>query len=291
MIQNGKGEVLITNDGATILKNLSVLHPTAKIVYLNLQQLVETSKAQDIEAGDGTTSVVVLAGSMMSQCERLLEMGIHPTAVSDGFAIALQKSLQVLNSIATPINIKDKEQLIQCVTTSLSSKVVSQNSQQLAPLAVDAVLRVCDPEKDKTVDLNNIKVVKKIGGTIDDIEVCEGILFADNKASHSAGGPTKVEKAKVAMIQFCLSAPKTDIDSNIVVHDYAKIDKVLKQERNYIINLVKKIVDSGANVLLVQKSVLRDAVNDLSLHFLAKKKIMVVKDIERTDVDFICNVK
>jgi len=282
MIQNGKGEVLITNDGATILKNLSVLHPTAKI-------LVETSKAQDIEAGDGTTSVVVMAGSMMSQCERLLEMGIHPTAISDGFAVALKKSLEVLNSIATPIDIKDTEQLVQCVTTSLASKVVSQNSLSLAPLAVQSVLKVCDPEKDRNVDLNNIKVVKKMGGTIDDIELCEGILFADNKPSHSAGGPTSVQNAKIALLQFCLSAPKTDIDSNIVVQDYSKIDKVLKQERTYIINLIKKIVDSGANVLLIQKSVLRDAVNDLALHFLAKKKIMVVKDIERTDVDFICN--
>lgn len=283
MIQNGKGEVLITNDGATILKNLSVLHPTAKI-------LVETSKAQDIEAGDGTTSVVVLAGSMMAQCERLLEMGIHPTAISDGFAIALNKSLEVLNSIATPVDLKNHDQLIQCVTTSLSSKVVSQNSVSLAPLAVNSVLKICDPEHDKNVDLNNIRVVNKMGGTIDDIEVCEGIIFSDNKPSTSAGGPTRVEKAKIALLQFCLSAPKTDIDSNIVVHDYAKIDKVLKQERDYIIALVKKICESGANVLLIQKSVLRDAVNDLALHFLAKKKIMVVKDIERNDVDFICNV-
>jgi T-complex protein 1 subunit delta len=227
---------------------------------------------------------------MMAQCERLLEMGIHPTAISDGFAIALNKSLEVLNSIATPVDLKNHDQLIQCVTTSLSSKVVSQNSVSLAPLAVNSVLKICDPEHDKNVDLNNIRVVNKMGGTIDDIEVCEGIIFSDNKPSTSAGGPTRVEKAKIALLQFCLSAPKTDIDSNIVVHDYAKIDKVLKQERDYIIALVKKICESGANVLLIQKSVLRDAVNDLALHFLAKKKIMVVKDIERNDVDFICNV-
>lgn len=227
---------------------------------------------------------------MMAQCERLLEMGIHPTAVSDGFALALRKAIETLNSVATPVDLKDKEQLIQCVTTSLSSKVVSQNSSTLAPLAVDAVLKVCNPEVDRNVDLNNIKIVEKMGGTIDDIEMCEGILFGENKPIASAGGPTRVDGAKIAMIQFCLSAPKTDIDSNIVVQDYSKIDKVLKQERNYIINLVKKIVDSGANVLLIQKSILRDAVNDLALHFLAKKKIMVVKDIERTEVDFVCNV-
>lgn len=217
-------------------------------------------------------------------------MGIHPTAVSDGFALALRNAIETLNDIATPIDLKSKEQLIQCVTTSLSSKVVSQNSSSLAPLAVEAVLKVCNPEVDRNVDLTNIKIVEKMGGTIDDIEMCEGIIFGDNKPVASAGGPTRIEEAKIAMVQFCLSAPKTDIDSNIVVQDYSKIDKVLKQERNYIINLVKKIVDSGANVLLLQKSILRDAVNDLALHFLAKKKIMVVKDIERTDVDFICNV-
>lgn len=217
-------------------------------------------------------------------------MGIHPTAISDGFAISLKKALEVLNSIATPIDIKENDQLIKCVSTSLASKVVSQNSVSLAPLAVKSVLKVCDPVNDTNVDLNNIKVVTKMGGTIDDIEMCEGIIFPDNKASSSAGGPTRVANAKIALIQFCLSAPKTDIDSNIVVQDYSKIDKVLKQERTYIIGLIKKIVESGANVVLVQKSVLRDAVNDLALHFLAKKKIMVIKDIERTDVDFICNV-
>ena len=220
-----------------------------------------------------------------------MDKGIHPTQISDGFGIALKKSLEVLNTVATPIDLSNEEYLIECVKTALASKVVSQNSTHLAPIAVEAVMKICDPENDKNVDLNDIKVVKKLGGTIDDIELCQGIVFADNKASSSAGGPTRIENPKIALIQFCLSSPKTDIDSNIVIGDYSKIDKVLKQERKYIIKLVKKIAKSGANVLLVQKSVLRDAVNDLALHFLAKKKIMVVKNIERDEVEFICKVR
>lgn len=226
----------------------------------------------------------------MNACSKLMQKGIHPTAISRGFGIALKKAIEVLNGMATPIDLNNKDYLIQCVKTALASKVVSQNSTELAPIAVDAVMKICDPETEDNVDLNDIKVVKKLGGTMEEIELVEGIVFGNAKASHAAGGPTRVENPKIALIQFCLSSPKTDLDSNIVIGDYSKIDKVLKQERKYIISLVKKIVKSGANVLFIQKSVLRDAVNDLALHFLAKKKIMVVKNIERTDVEFICKV-
>jgi T-complex protein 1 subunit delta len=281
MILTAKGQTLITNDGATILKNLSVLHPTAKI-------LVEASKAQDVEAGDGTTSVVIIAGALLSQCENMLKRGIHPTSISDGFAIGLKHAIEILNGMATPIDLTMRDYLIQCVVTCLSSKILATQSHRLAPIAVDAVLRIMDPACPDNVDLNDIKIVKKLGGTIDELEVVEGLVFPDNRPSHSAGGPTKIVNPKIALIQFCLSSPKTDIENNIVVGDYSQIDKVLKEERKYIINLVKKIADSGCNVILLQKSVLRDAINELGLHFLAKKKIMLIKNIERQDVEFIC---
>lgn len=280
MILTAKGETLITNDGATILKNLSVLHPTAKI-------LVEASKAQDIEAGDGTTSVVILAGALLTACEILLKKGIHPTSISDGYATALKHAIEILNDMATPITLNDRDHLIQCVITCLSSKILATESHRLAPIAVDSVMRVLEPNANN-VDLNDIKIVKKLGGTIDELEVVNGLVFPDNRPAHSAGGPTKVVNPKIALLQFCLSSPKTDIENNVVVGDYSQIDKVLKEERKYIISLVKKIADSGCNVILLQKSVLRDAINELGLHFLAKKKIMVVKNIERTDVEFIC---
>lgn len=281
LLENEKGEVLITNDGATILKNLSVLHPTAKL-------LIQTSNSQDVEAGDGTTSVVIFAGALLNAAEELIHKGIHPTTISDGFALALQKSLNIINEVALSVDLSNDEQLLQCVKTSLASKIVSQNSTELAPIAVNAVKTIADFNKDTNVDLKNIKVVKKIGATIDDIQLINGLVFPDNRPSQGAGGPNKILKPKIALIQFCISSPKTDIENNVTVADYAQIDRILKEERRYVLEMVKKIAASGANVLLIQKSILRDAVSELALHFLAKKKIMVVKDIERTDVPFIC---
>lgn len=138
--------------------------------------------------------------------------------------------------------------------------------------------------------MKDVKIVKKLGGTIEDTELVDGLVFTNNKPAHSAGGPSRIKDPKIAMIQFCLSAPKTDVENNIVVKDYNAMDRILKEERKYIGELVKKIVKSGANVLFIQKSILRDSVNELSLHFLAKKNIMVVKDIERDEVEFICKV-
>jgi T-complex protein 1 subunit delta len=137
---------------------------------------------------------------------------------------------------------------------------------------VDAVLSIIDKSKATNVDLKDIKIVKKLGGTIEDTKLHQGLIFPNNKPAHSAGGPTKVTDAKIALIQFCLSSPKTDIENSVVVKDYTAMDRILKEERKYIANLVSKIAKSGANVVLIQKSILRDAVNDLSLHFLAKKK-------------------
>ena len=280
MIQANTGKVLITNDGATILNQMSVIHPTAKM-------LVEISKAQDIEAGDGTTSVVVIAGALLKASQDLLNKGIHAAAVSDGFDVALKKACEIIESMGTPVDLNDRDVLIQNCVTCLSSKVVSANSDVLAPMAVDSVLRIIDKE-DTNVDLKNIKVSMKLGGTVDDSELIDGLCFTDNKVSHFAGGPGRIENAKIGLIQFCLSAPKTDLENNVVVNDYTAMDRILKEERKYIVQLVKKIVATGCNVLLIQKSILRDAVNDLALHFLAKKNIMVIKDIERDDVDFIC---
>lgn len=136
--------------------------------------------------------------------------------------------------------------------------------------------------------MNDIKIVKKVGGTVEDTELIEGLVF-DQAASHAAGGPTSIKNAKIGLIQFCLSAPKPNMENSVVVEDYQQIDRLLKEERQYILRLLKPILKSGCNVLLVQKSILRDAVNDLSLHYLAKKGIMVIKDIERSEIEFICN--
>jgi len=280
MISSPGGDVVITNDGATILKQMEVAHPTAKM-------LVELSKSQDVEAGDGTTTVTVIAGSLLNQSELLLKKGIHPTVISDAFLMAARKSEEILQAMSVPVDLGDRATLVKAASTSLNSKVISNNASLLAPLAVDALTAVIDPATATNVDLRDIAVVKKLGGTIDDTELVRGMVFTQ-KASHAASGPTRVPNAKIALIQFCLSAPKTDIEQNVVVSDYSQMDRILKEERKYILDLCKKIQKSGANVVLIQKSILRDAVNELSLHFLAKMKILVVKDIERDDIEFIC---
>jgi len=282
MIKDARGEVTITNDGATILKQMQVLHPTAKM-------LVEISKAQDIEAGDGTTSVVIIAGSLLSQAQSLLDKNIHPSLIAEGYQYALEEAEKIILNIEKPIDLSDREGLIQNAITSLSSKVVSNYSQILAPISVDAVLKLYNSGSTihNEIDLRDVKVCKKLGGTIEDTEMVDGLVFTQNKVSHSAGGPSRFENPKIGLIQFCLSSPKTDMENQVVVGEYSQMDRILREEKKYVIDLVKRIQKTGCNVLLIQKSILRDAVNDLALHFLAKANIMVIKDIDREEVEFI----
>mmetsp|Transcript_23275 Transcript_23275/g.28519 ORF Transcript_23275/g.28519 Transcript_23275/m.28519 type:complete len:273 (-) Transcript_23275:25-843(-) len=222
LMQLPSGEVLISNDGATILSKMDVLHPAAKM-------LVELSQSQDIEAGDGTTSVVVIAGALLEACGTLLAKGIHPTSIASSFVRASAKAQEILEDIATPVNLTERESLISAVNTCLSSKVVSQNSDLLAPIAVDSVLGVIDPKTATNVDLRDIRMVQQIGGTIEDSELVNGLVF--NKGStKSAGGASQVKDAKIALIQFCLSAPKTDMENNVVVSDYAAMDLILRDD-------------------------------------------------------------
>ena len=279
MIQNSTGDVTITNDGATILNQIEVTHPCARM-------LVELSKAQDVAAGDGTTSVVVLAGSLLDAAEKLLQKGIHPTTISEAFQRAATAAEGILDGMATPVDLADTDLLTKIAATSLNSKMVSQCSHILAPMAVSAIRAVTDAE-DTDVDLKRVKIVKKLGGVVEDSELIEGAVF-DQRSSGAPGGPSKMEKAKIGLIQFQLSPPKTDMENNVVIQDYTAMDRALREERAYLLDLCKGIKKAGCNVLLIQKSILRDAVNDMSLHFLAKMKIMVVKDIERDDVEFIC---
>ncbi|CAE6408683.1 unnamed protein product [Rhizoctonia solani] len=281
MIQTAQGEVIITNDGATILKHIAVLHPAAKM-------LVELSAAQDIEAGDGTTSVVVLAGSLLGAAEKMLSKGIHPTIIAESFLRASAKAVEYLTDISTPVDLKDKGQvpvILLALPKLTDSQIVSQYSSTLAPIAVSAVTRLITPTS-ANVDLRDIRVVKKVGGTIEDTELVEGVVLNQNVVT-TAGGPTRIEKAKIALIQFQLSAPKPDMDNTVVVNDYRQMDKILKEERQYLLNMCKKIKKTGCNVILIQKSILRDATNEMSLHFLSKLKIMVVKEIERDEIEFL----
>merc|ERR1719270_2776559 len=279
MIKDAKGNVTITNDGATILKQMNVVNPCAKM-------LVELSQAQDAEAGDGTTSVCVFAGSLLEAAEQLLAKGIHPSIISDSFQTAAKEALKHLDTITHPVDIKNKEGLLKAAATSLNSKVVSKDSN-LASLAVDAVMSVAEGSEGG-LDLKDINVVTVPSGTVDDSElVTDGLVFKPGHFVAKTGGPEKVDDAKIGLIQFCISPPKTDMDNKVVINDSAQVDRILREERQYILNICKKIKASGCNVLLIQKSILRDAVSDMALHFLSKLKIMVIKDIERDQVEFI----
>lgn len=258
---------------------MKLTHPTAKM-------MVELSKAQDVEAGDGTTSVVVIAGALLQAAERLLSKGIHPQTITEAFLQAAEKAEEILTEVSLPVELTNRDQLIQGASTSLNSKVVAQECDKLAPIAVDAVLKVIDPATATNVDLNDIRLVKKLGGTTDDTELVDGLVLTQ-KVARVAGGPSRIENAKIGLIQFCLSAPKTDMESNITVRDYAAMDRLLREERTILAKMVKQIAKTGCNVLLVQKSILRDATTDLSLDFCAKAKILVVRDIERDDIEFI----
>lgn len=202
MIQTGKGETIITNDGNTMLRDMSVMHPAAKM-------LVDLANAQDIEAGDGTTSVVVIAGSLLGAAERLLAKGIHPTVISESFQRAAAAAVQTLHDMSLPINLADRATLLKAASTSLSSKIVSQEPK-LAPMAVDSVLKVIDPKTADNVDLKNIRILKKPGGTIDESEMVDGLVL-QQQVVKSGGGPTRMERAKIGLIQFQLSPPKPDV--------------------------------------------------------------------------------
>jgi len=282
MIQDPRGEVVITNDGATILDKMKLAHPCAKM-------MAELSKAQDVEAGDGTTSVVVIAGALLAAAEKLLKKGIHPQTITEAFLSAADKAEEILDEVSVKVDLADRDQLIQAASTSLNSKVIAQQAGFLAPIAVDCVLKVIDPKTATNVNLEDVRLVKKLGASVDETEMVDGLVLTQ-KIARAAGGPTRVQNAKIGLIQFCLSAPKTDMESNVQVRDYTQMDRLLREERAILAKMVKQIAKTGCNVLLVQKSILRDATTDLSLDFLAKAKILVVRDIERDDIEFISKI-
>ena len=283
LIQLKDGTVIITNDGATILKHMGAAHPAAKL-------MVSMSQAQDVAAGDGTTSVVIFAGAFLAACKTLLERKLHPSLISDALKIVADESLRIIGDMKIPFKSQteftkeEREILVNSAATSLSSKLAAQWSDVLAPLAVDSVLRVVD---NGNVDLADIRIVQKVGGVLEDSELIDGIVF-EHRLLRGASAPRTIKDAKIAMIQFQLSPPKTDMDAQVILTDYDQMDRVQREQRKYILHLVQAISKTGANVVLLQKSILRDAISDLALTFLQKKGILVVKDIERTDVDFVC---
>ena len=271
MLVDSLGDVTITNDGATILKEIDVQHPAAKM-------LVEISKSTDNEVGDGTTSVVVLAGALLEHAESLLEQEVHPTIIVDGYRKAAKKAKQFIKSIAQQITPNDKPILLKIAKTALQTKMVRKESDQLSDLVVKAVLAVAQKEGDSfTVDVDDIKVEKKAGGSIPDSSIIQGIVL-DKEVVHS-GMPKKVTSAKIALINTALEISKTETDAKINISNPQQMKSFLDEENKMLKNMVDKVIGSGATVAFCQKGV-----DDMAQHYLAKAGLLVVRRVKESDL-------
>ena len=271
MLVDSLGDVTITNDGATMLKEIDVQHPAAKM-------LVEISKTMDNEVGDGTTSAVVLAGSLISKADELLKKEIHSSIIVEGYQIAAEKTLQLYDEITTKIQTTDQTTLLKVASTSMQSKLISEDSDILSKVVVDTVQRIATKQGEKTkVDLDNIKVEKKTGGSIQDTMMIEGIVL-DKEIVHS-GMPTKITNAKVALINTPVEVAKTEISAEIRITDPSQMQMFLDEEQSMLKEMVEKIIAAGANVLICQKGI-----DDIAQHYLAKNGILAVRRVKESDM-------
>jgi len=271
MLVDSLGDVTITNDGATILKEIDAQHPAAKM-------MVEISKTIDTEVGDGTTSSVVFAGALLEKAEKLLEKDVHSTVIIDGYQAASEKALELLAKLAKTIKPDDRESLIKIAKTSMQSKLVSENSVPLSKLSVDAILKIVEKDGDKySVDLDNLKVEKKAGGSIDDTALINGIVL-DKEIVHS-GMPTKIEKAKIALVNAALEVEKTEMSAEIRISDPTQMQQFLEEENRMLKSMVDKIHSIGANVLICQKGI-----DDIAQHYLSKHGILSVRRVKESDM-------
>jgi archaeal chaperonin len=272
MLVDSLGDVTITNDGATMLKEIDVQHPAAKM-------LVEVSKATDNEVGDGTTSAVILAGALLEKAEILIDKGVHPTIIVEGYNKAAAKAIEFLNEIAEKFPATSKEWLVKVARTSMQTKLVSRESQELAELVVGAVLQVAEKTDDGSykVDLDNIKVEKKPGGSLRDTTLIKGIVL-DKEVVH-AGMPKRIEKAKIALVNAAFEIEKTEFDAKLNISDPTMMKKFLDEETHMLKGMADKVSSVGANVLICQKGM-----DDIAQHYLAKAGILAVRRAKESDL-------
>ena len=271
MLVDSLGDVTITNDGATILKEIDVQHPAAKM-------MVEISKTVDNEVGDGTTSSVVFGGALLAKAEDLLKKDVHSSTIIDGYQTAAEKTLEIYSELSKKIQPDDKESLMKIATTSMQSKLISEDSDVLSKIVVDAILSIVTKKGDEYyVDLENIKVEKKSGGSIQDTQIVKGIVL-DKEIVHS-GMPTKIEKAQIALVNSALEIEKTEMSSEIRITDPTQMQMFLEEENRMLKAMVDKLHDVGANVLICQKGI-----DDIAQHYLSKHGIMAVRRVKESDM-------
>ena len=271
MLVDSLGDVTITNDGATILKEIDVQHPAAKM-------MVEISKTVDSEVGDGTTSSVVFGGALLAKAEELLKKEVHSSLIVEGYQAAAEKTLEIYSEMAKKIKPDDRDSLLNIAITSMQSKLISEDSDVLSKVVVDAILKVATKKGDiYSVDLENIKVEKKAGSSIQDTQIIKGIVL-DKEIVHS-GMPTKIENAKIALLNSALEIEKTEMSSEIRITDPTQMQMFLEEENRMLKTMVDKLYDVGANVLICQKGI-----DDIAQHYLAKNGIMAVRRVKESDM-------
>ena len=271
MLVDSLGDVTITNDGATILKEIDAQHPAAKM-------MVEISKTIDNEVGDGTTSSVIFGGTLLAKAEELLSKDVHSSVIIDGYQAASEKALEVLDEISKKVTADDKETLLNIAKTSMESKLISEDSDSLSKIVVDAVLKITKTKDGKSkVDLDNIKVEKKAGGSIQDTALIKGIVL-DKEIVHS-GMPTKIQSAKIALINSALEVEKTEMSAEIRINDPTQMQMFLEEENRMLKSMVDKLHSIGSNVVICQKGI-----DDMAQHFLAKHGILAVRRVKESDM-------
>ena len=273
MLVDSFGDVTITSDGRTILDEMDVQHPAAKM-------LVEVAKTQDKEAGDGTTSAVIIAGELLSRAEELIDKNIHPTVIIDGYRKAADKALETLEKIAIPIDLKSHDYLKKVAATSMGSKIVAEYKEYLADLAVKAMLAVAEKQDDGTyrADVDDVKVEKKTGESLKETSLITGIVL-DKEIVHS-GMPKRLEKAKIALLDASLENEKPEMDAKISIESPEQIEAFLKQEETMLKDMVEKVLATGANVVVCQKGI-----DDMAQHFLARKGVIAIRRAKKSDME------
>jgi len=272
MLVDSIGDIVITNDGVTILQEMEIEHPAAKM-------MVEVAKTQNEEVGDGTTTAVIICGELLKKAEELLDQEIHPTVIAKGYKLAMEESLKILEDISKPVSLNDTDTLQKIAVTSLSGKSVEKGSPKLARLIVDAVKTVANEEDGKMkVDTDNIKREKKHGGSADDTELIRGIVI-DKEVVHPAM-PKTVKEAKIALVDAALEVKETETDAEIRITSPDQMQAFIEQEQKMLKDMVEKVVNSGANVLICQKGI-----DDVAQHYLAKKKILACRRAKKSDME------
>ena len=273
MLVDSFGDVTITSDGRTILDEMDVQHPAAKM-------LVEVAKTQDKETGDGTTSAVIIAGELLSRAEELIDKNIHPTVIIDGYRKAADKALETLEKIAIPIDLKSTEYLKKAASTSMGSKLVAEYKEYLADIAVKAMMAVAEKQADGTyrADVDDVKVEKKTGESLKDTSLINGIVL-DKEIVHS-GMPKRLEKAKIALLDASLENEKPEMDTKISIESPDQIEAFLKEEETMLRNMVDKVLASGANVVVCQKGI-----DDMAQHFMARKGVIAIRRAKKSDME------